>query len=206
MSSKEIENVLTEAKDFIKLFSNKLMGNELNDSAKQVFFLDNQQKVKLIMESLTNLESTLSSLGIDVLDEDDQKYYDLCVTLMNKLTKTLTDYKKSYTEVKPDVTVEETTAIVTEETVKNAAQTNSSTKQLIKDMNELNEKANIAQMQEFTHAILVGKKFTYINAATAQELNVTINQIADANPNEKISVYEVDFKPVPLKQKTIYTV
>ena len=73
-------------------------------------------------------------------------------------------------------------------------------------MNEISEKANIAQMQEFTHAILAGKKFLYVTAATTQELNVLINEAADANPNEKISVYEVEFKPIPLNTKTVYTV
>ena len=73
-------------------------------------------------------------------------------------------------------------------------------------MNEINEKASIAQIQEFTHAILVGKKFMYVKATTAQELNTLINEAVDTNPNEKVSVYEVEFKPMPLKKKTIYTV
>ena len=203
----EMKQKLSVAKDFIKDFCNKLSGNEMNESAKQVFFLDNQQKVKQTMEELSGIKDGFDNLGIELEDgSEEQKCYELCTGLMNKLTKTLTDYKNSYSGINPNVTVEDTTAVVTEETISDAAKNNSSTKKIIKDMNEINEKASIAQIQEFTHAILVGKKFMYVKATTAQELNTLINEAVDTNPNEKVSVYEVEFKPMPLKKKTIYTV
>lgn len=202
----ETRKILSEAKNFIKDFCDKISGNEMNESAKQVFFLDNQQNVKDTMERLNNIKTNYDTIGVIEANTEDAKCYELCTMLMNKLTKALADYRKSYSGINPDVTVEQTTAVVNEETINEAAQTNTSTQKIIKDMNELNEKASIAQLQEFTHAILVGKKFTYVKVATTQELNTMINQIADANPNEKVSVYEIDFKPMPLSKKTIYTV
>ncbi len=202
-----IKQTLSDAKNFIKDFCSKILGDEINESAKQVFFLDNQQKVKETMEALNNIKSSFDSLGMELEDDsEEKKCYELCTGLMNKLTKTLTDYKNSYAGINPNVTVEQTTAIVNEQTITEAAQNNSSTKKIIKDMNEISEKANIAQIQEFTHAILAGKKFTYVKVTTAQELTTLINEIADENPNEKVNVYEIEFKPIPLKKKTVYTV
>lgn len=203
----ETKKLLSEAKDFIKEFCNKITGTEINETAKQVYFLDNQQKIKETMDILTGIKTGYDNLGIELEDNsEEQKYYELCCGLMNKLTKTLTDYKNSYANIKHDVTVEDTTAVVTEDTIADAAKNNTSTQKIIKDMNEISQKANIAQMQEFTHAILVGKKFTYVKATTNQELNTLINEIVEANQNEKISVYEVNFIPMPLKKKTVYTV
>lgn len=201
-----IKNVLSKAKDFIKEFCTKISGNEMNESAKQVFFLDNQKQIKETMEALSEIKNNYDALGDIPEGTEDEKCYELCVGLMNQLTKTLTNYKNSYAGINPDVTVEETTVVVNEETIADAAQNNSSTKKMIKDMNEINEKASVAQLQEFTHAVLVGKKFTYLKPTSIQELNNFINEIASANPNEKVSVYEVDFNPIPLKTKTVYTV
>lgn len=207
MDINQIKTLLSNAKDFIKDFCNKISSNEMNDNAKQVFFLDNKQKVEETMKSLKDIRTNFDSLGIELEDgSEEEKCYELCVGLMNKLTKSLTDYKNSYAGVKADITEEETTAVVNEETINDAIQNNSSTKKMIKDLNEINEKANLAQVQEFTHAILVGKKFMYVKVTTVQELNDLINEAVDANPKEKVSVYEVGFKPLPLKTKTIYTV
>ena len=203
----EIDKVLSDAKDFIKDFSDKISGSELNDSAKQVLFLDNQKKMKETMDKLTNIKTNLETLGlIEDDDSEDSKRYEICIGLINKLVKTLKDYKDSQSGINPNVTVEDTTPVLSEETINEAAKNNTSTQQIIKDMNTINEKTSIAQMQEFTHAILVGKKFSYVKVATVQELNNLINEVADANPNEKISVYEVVFNPVPLKTRTVYTV
>lgn len=203
----ETKKLLSEAKDFIKEFCTKITGTEINETAKQVYFLDNQQKIKETMDILTGIKTSYDNLGIELEDNsEEQKCYELCYGLINKLTKTLTDYKNSYANIKHDVTVEDTTAVVTEDTIADAAKNNTSTQKIIKDMNEISQKANIAQMQEFTHAILVGKKFTYVKATTNQELNTLINEIVEANQNEKISVYEVNFIPMPLKKKTVYTV
>ena len=111
----EMKQKLSVAKDFIKDFCNKLSGNEMNESAKQVFFLDNQQKIKQTMEELSGIKDGFDNLGIELEDgSEEQKCYELCTGLMNKLTKTLTDYKNSYSGINPNVTVEDTTAVVTE--------------------------------------------------------------------------------------------
>lgn len=203
----EIKKSLSEAKDFIKEFCSKITGTEINETAKQVYFLDNQQKIRETMDMLTGIKTSYDGLGIELEDDsEEQKCYELCCGLMNKLTKTLTDYKNSYAGIKQDITIEDTTAIVTEDTIADAAKNNTSTQKIIKDMNEISQKNNISQMQEFTHAILVGKKFTYVKVTTNQELNALINEVVDANPNEKVSVYEVNFIPMTLKKKTVYTV
>ena len=205
MLNENIKNTLANAKVFISKFSADMTNPDITDAAKQVYFLDNQTTVKATMEELSNIKTSYESLGVELVD-DDAKAYEMSTTLMNRLTKVLTDYRNSYATVKADVTVEDTTAVVTTETISDAAKNNSSTQKIIKDMNELNENASVAQIQEFTHAILVGKKFVYTKATTKQELNTFINQIAEANPNENVSVYEVVLNKVPLKTKTTYTV
>ena len=138
--SLETDKVLSEAKDFIKEFSDKISGNELNDSAKQVLFLDNQKKMKETMDKLTSIKNDYETLGLDEDDDsEDAKRYELCVGLMNKLVKTLKDYKNSYSGINPNVTVEDTTPVLSEETITDAAKNNTSTQQIIKDMSAINE-------------------------------------------------------------------
>lgn len=203
----ENKQILMKVKAFIDEFCAKITGQELNDSAKQVYFLDNHAQIKESMEALNAIKETFEAMGgIAEGDTENEQIYELTYALANKLTKTITDYRNNYTPVKADVSVEETTAVVSEETITDAVQNNTSTQALVKGISEINEKASIAQMQEFTHAILAGKKFTYVNATTKQELTSVINDIAKVNPNEEIKVFAVTFTPVPLKTKTIYTV
>lgn len=203
----ENKQILMKVKTFIDEFCAKITGQELNDSAKQVYFLDNHAQIKESMEALNAIKETFEAMGgIAEGDTESEQIYELTYALANKLTKTITDYRNSYTPVKSDVSVEETTPVVSEETITDAVQNNTSTQALVKGISEINEKASIAQMQEFTHAILAGKKFTYVNAPTKQELVSVINDVAKVNPNEEIKVFAVNFVPVPLKTKTIYTV
>lgn len=133
MNNVETKQTLSKAKAFIKGFCNKLSGNEMNENAKQVYFLDNQQEIKNTMEELTAIKTEYDNLGIELEDgSEDEKCYELCTGLMNKLTKTLKDYKESYSGINPNVTVEDTTAVVTEETINDAAQNNTSTKRLFR--------------------------------------------------------------------------
>ena len=187
----EKNKVLTEAEEFINDFSDKISGNGLSDSAKQVLFLDNQQKIKDTMGNLNDIKS-------DFELEDTDKY-DFCISLMNKLTKTLKDYRNSCSKINPDITVEDTTPVITAETIKEAVKNNASTQQMINDLKSVN-------FSPITYAIFVGNKLTYTDTTNMQELNELINNVADMNPNEKVEVYKVTLTNVPLKTKTIYTV
>lgn len=198
---------LQDSKNFVAEFTKKMTDPNENESAKQVYFLDKQAEIKNSMSFLTNLVKTINGLGIELEDDSEEvKCLELANGLVNKLSKTLTDYKNSYSVIKPDVTVEETTVSVTDETIKEAVKNDSSTKQIVKDMNDINQKANVAAVQEITHAILVGNKFTYLKATTKQELNAFINEAADASPNAPIQLFTITLTPMPLKKKAVYTV
>lgn len=207
MNNTDVKQKLSGIKQFVIEFAKSMSDDAMTDSAKQVYFLDTQEKIKLSMETLAGIKNELEDSSVDLLDgSEEQQIYELSLALMNKITKALTDYKNSYSSVKNDVTVEDTTAIVTKETISEATKTNTSTQKMIKDMNELNEKTSVSQLQDITHAILVGKKFLYVNATTKENLNAVINQTAEANPNEKLSVFNITLTPIQLKTKTTYTI
>lgn len=198
---------LKSTKEFVNNFCAKILSAEENENAKQVFFLDNKPQVEESMKFLTDLKGMFDSLGDEIAEgSEEEKVYELSAALINKITKTMTDYKNSFTQIKADVTVDETIKSVNEETIKQAMASDKSTQQLAKDMNELSQKQTASNLQEFTHAILVGGKFQYYKPVDKNDLNAIVNEVAAANPNDVPQVFEVEFKPVTVKRKAVYVV
>lgn len=203
----DILEKLKKTKEFVNSFCVKILSPEENENAKQVYFLDNKVEVEESLKFLTDIKEMLDSLGEEIPEgSEEEKVYELSNVLFNKLTKSITDYKNSFSQVRTDVTIDETIKSVTEDTIKQAMATDKSTQQIAKDMNELNQKATVSQAQDFTHAVLVGGKFLYYKPADKNELNTIVNEIVNTNPSEVPQVFEIEFKPVQLKRKAVYVV
>jgi hypothetical protein len=197
---------LKETKIFVTEVCTKLLSPDENQNAKQVYILDNQGNIQDTMKFLTDVRNMLSAFGDELAEgSEEEKVLELTCALSNKLSKTLEDFKNGIV-VNKHATVADTTASVTEETIKNAVQNDKSTQQIVKDMNEINQKASITQIQEFTHAFYVGGKFLYYKAQTETDLNAYLNELIAANPSGNVQVFAVSLTPIQLKKKTIYTV
>lgn len=195
------ENLIIESEKFVNDFCSNIAGKEMNESAKQVYFLDNHGKVKKTLELLITIRDAYEIK--ESKTEEETAIYNLTSNLIERLTETIRNYKNSY-NVKPDVSIEDTTVVINKETITNAMENNSSTQALVKNMNEIDEKTNITQIQKFTHAVLGENGFVFINAKTEDELIKIINDLAKINPKE-LKLFKLEFTPVPLKTKTVYT-
>lgn len=197
---------LKDTKAYVTQVCTNLLAPDENQNAKQVYLLDNQSEIKNSMKFLTDVKGMLEPLGDEIAEgSEEEKILELTNALFNKLSKTLNDFKNGISFNK-HATEEDTTVIVNEDTIKEALQNDKSTQQIAKDMNEINQKVTVSQIQEFTHAFYLGGKFLYYKAVSETDLNQYLNEIVSANPNENVQVFAVSLTPLPLKKKTIYTV
>lgn len=202
-----IKNELAEAKSFVSAFVTTMTSDTMNDAAKQAFFLDVQAEVKRTMGFLNNLKSVYEGIvSEDTVSSEDAKAYELIEKLITTLSNTLKTYREGL-KANPDVTKEETTVVVNEETVKHALEEDSSTKKMVEDMQALATQKT-AQNGEYNYMIVVSKtKPYYTYAPTKQDLIAVVNQVADSAPGATIEVFEIKYTAVPLKTatKTVYT-
>ena len=202
-----IKNELAEAKSFVSAFVTTMTSDTMNDAAKQAFFLDVQAEVKRTMGFLNNLKSVYEGIvSEDTVSSEDAKAYELIEKLITTLSNTLKTYREGL-KANPDVTKEDTTVVVNEETVKHAMEEDSSTKKMVEDMQALATQKS-AQNGEYNYMIVVSKtKPYYTYAPTKQDLIELVNQVADSTPGATIEVFEIKYTAVPLKTatKTVYT-
>jgi hypothetical protein len=126
--------------------------------------------------------------------------------LIDTLSKTLNNYREGL-KANPNVTKEDTTVVVNEETLKQAMAEDSSTKKMVEDMNAL-AAHHTSQNGEYNYMVVVSKtKPYYVYAPTKQELMSAVNQLADATPGATIELFEINYVQVPMKTttKTVYT-
>lgn len=202
-----IKQELSEAKNFVSDFVSNMTSNEMNDAAKQAYFLDNQANIKKTLGFLNNLKSIYEGVvSEDTVAEEDARVFELITTLITTLSDTLKNYREGL-KANPDVTKEETTVVVNEETVKHAMEEDTSTKKMVEDMQALATQKT-AQNGEYNYMIVVSKTQPYyVYAPTKQELIALVNQVADSTPGATIEVFEIKYTAVPLKTvtKTVYT-
>ena len=205
--NEQIKNQLAETKNFVSAFVENMTSDSMNDSAKQAYFLDNQAEIKKTFGFLNNLNSLYESIVSEdtVLNEDAQTY-DLINELIETLSNTLNAYREGL-KTNPNITKEDTTVVVNEETLKQAMEEDSSTKKMVDDMNALAAQ-NAFQNGEYNYMIVVSKTQPYyVSVNTKEQLIGTVNRMADSVPGATIEVFEIKYTSVPLKTttKTIYT-
>lgn len=202
-----IKHELSEAKSFVSGFVTTITSNEMNDAAKQAYFLDNQENIKKTLSFLNNLKSVYEGVMTeDNIAEEDARIYELVETLITTLSDTLKTYREGL-KANPDITKEDTTVVVNEETVKHALEEDSSTKKMVQDIQELSTQKP-AQNGQYNYMIVVSKTQPYyVRVSTKQDLIGLVNQVADSAPGATIEVFEIKYTAVPLKTatKTVYT-
>lgn len=205
--SSNYKQELSEAKTFVSEFVTTITGNEMNDAAKQAYFLDNQTNVKKVHNFLITLKGYFDSVcSKENVTEEDARTSELVNALVVTLSETLKNYREGL-KTNPDITKEETTVVVNEETVKHAMEEDTSTKKMIEDMQVLSAQKTV-QAGEYNYMILVSKTQSYyVYAPTKQELMTAVNQLADATPGATIELFELSYTNVPMKTatKTVYT-
>ena len=201
----KVDEAVSKAESFALEFIGKIKDPNMQEAAKTAYFMDNQEELSKVLNALQRIVTGLKAQS-DALDEDDVALLNRAEQITNQLKDCISDYQKSLT-INNDITEEETSAQLTEETIADAMQTNETTKQISKNMAAIAEQNKIAaNTPAFNYALVCDGQVTMFEAHDKNTINSMINQAADAGNYKNINLFQISFKPVPLRQKTVLSV
>lgn len=199
----QVDEVISKAEQFTMEFIAKLIDKSEQSSKRQVYFLDNQDKLQQYMGALQKIISGFEE--DENMTEDDVVLLDRANDIIDKLKATISEFQKELT-VSDDITEEDTTVQFTEETLKDAMKTNKTTQEIAANMNAIAESQKARAKISYNYALVCDGQITMLTANNTQELNDSINAVAGAGNYKSIDLYKMQFTPVPLKKKTILSV
>lgn len=199
----QVDEVILKAEQFTMEFIAKLTDKSEQSSKRQVYFLDNQDKLQQYMGALQKIISGFEE--DENMTEDDVVLLDRANNIIDKLKATISEFQKELT-VSDDITEEDTTVQFTEETLKDAMKTNKTTQEIAANMNAIAESQKARAKISYNYALVCDGQITMLTANNTQELNDSINAVAGAGNYKSIDLYKMQFTPVPLKKKTILSV
>ena len=199
----QVDEVISKAEQFTMEFIAKLTDKSEQSSKRQVYFLDNQDKLRQYMGALQKIISGFEE--DENMTEDDVVLLDRANDIIDKLKATISEFQKELT-VSDDITEEDTTVQFTEETLKDAMKTNKTTQEIAANMNAIAESQKARAKISYNYALVCDGQITMLTANNTQELNDSINAVAGAGNYKSIDLYKMQFTPVPLKKKTILSV
>lgn len=199
----QVDEVISKAEQFTMEFIAKLTDKSEQSSKRQVYFLDNQDKLQQYMGALQKIISGFEE--DENMTEDDVVLLDRANDIIDKLKATISEFQKELT-VSDDITEEDTTVQFTEETLKDAMKTNKTTQEITANMNAIAESQKARAKISYNYALVCDGQITMLTANNTQELNDSINAVAGAGNYKSIDLYKMQFTPVPLKKKTILSV
>lgn len=199
----QVDEVISKAEQFTMEFIAKLTDKSEQSSKRQVYFLDNQDKLQQYMGALQKIISGFEE--DENMTENDVVLLDRANDIIDKLKATISEFQKELT-VSDDITEEDTTVQFTEETLKDAMKTNKTTQEIAANMNAIAESQKARAKISYNYALVCDGQITMLTANNTQELNDSINAVAGAGNYKSIDLYKMQFTPVPLKKKTILSV
>ena len=203
------DEIISKADLFSKNFIEKLNDKSEQPAKKQAFFLDNQEELSKYMGALQKI---INSITVDengdriALEVDSEE--DIIVTkasdIISNLKKAIMEYQKELV-IDNNISEEDTTVSLTNETIADAMKTNKSTQEISANMQSIAEQQKVNQIP-FNYALICDGQITMIVAEDNNQLNESINTIANAGSYKDIQLYQLTFTPVPLKKQTVLTV
>ena len=201
----KVDEVVSKAELFAMNFIAKISDASEQPARKQVYFLDNQEELQQYMGALQKIVTNIRKDDPSEDGEDYEVLLNRADAVIDKLKKAIADFQKELT-VSDSVTEEETTVQFTEETLKDAMKTNKTTQEITANMNAIAESQKARTKISYNYALVCDGQITMLTANNTQELNDTINAVADSGNYKSIDLYKMQFTPVPLKKKTILSV
>ena len=199
----QIDEVISKAEQFVMEFVAKLTDKSEQSSKRQVYFLDNQDKLQQYMGALQKIVAGFKD--DENITVDDSVLLDRANDIIDKLKATISEFQKELT-VSDSITEEDTTVQFTEETLKDAMKTNKTTQEIAANMNAIAESQKAKAKINYNYALVCDAQITMLTANNAPELNDASNTTADSGSYKSIDLYKMQFTPVPLKKKTILSV
>ena len=197
------DEIISKAELFTNDFIKKLSDSTEQPERKQVYFLDNQDELKKYMNALQKIANSVND-NENVTDED--------MVLVDKASNIIADLKTAVSNfqkeliVNPDATEEDTTAVLSEDTISDAMKSNKTTQEISKNMNAIAEQQKASSAIAYNYALVCDGQINMFLANTKDELNNMINNLANSGNYKDIQLFKMSFVPVPLNKKTVLSV
>lgn len=201
MTSTEI---VAKGKAFASELAAKLTDPKETTASKQVYFMDNHERIQKIMGALNQVVETITATAGEGhgIQETEANALEQAKEIVADMKKTITDFQQTLT-IAADVTEEATAPKpLTQEAMQEAAANNKSTQQMLENV----EAAKNAHAVPYNYALICDGVINLLGCNTKDELNKAINDIVDKGNFKSINLYQLQFVPVPLKKKTVLSV
>lgn len=196
------DEMISKAERFALDFIAKISDKSEQPARKQLYFLDNQEDLQKCMGGLQKVVTKLGEQP--ALTEDSEVLLLRAQSLIDSLKKAIADYQQELT-IDNDITDEDTTAVLSQETISDAMENNKTTQEITANMQAIAENQKAAQIG-YNYALVCDGQINMIGATSKSQLVDSINAIANSGSYKDIQLYKMTFTPVPLKQQTILTV
>ena len=196
----DIVNVIEKSREFAINFIDIIGDTSEQLSKRQVFFMDNQKRLKQCFDTLQKIAN--EELPEDI--EDKEKYVNLADCVITNLKLAINKFQKELT-ISDNITAEETVPQLTEETLKDALKENKTTQEIAANMNAIANQ-NSPAFTPYNYALFYDGLGAMISADTKEKLNADINAVLDTGNYTDIKLFKVSYSPVEIKTKTVVTV
>lgn len=193
------DEIISKAELFVMNFVTKMKDQSEQPARKQVFFMDSQEDLTKYMGALQKIATAYE--GEENLSEDDALILDKANELITKLRETVTEYKKELT-ISDSITEEDTTTQLTQEKIAEAMKTNKTTQEIAANMSAIAESQKIAAQVPYNYILMCDGQVNLIAAQTKEQLNTTMNSIANNGNYKDIALFQMQLTPVPVKRVT----
>ena len=197
------DEVISKAELFAMNFITTISSKSEQSARKPAFFLDNQEELSKYMGALQKIVTSYEDAPAIV--EDDVILLDRAKEIIDRLKQAITDYQKELT-ISDDTSEEDTSVALTQDTIADAMKTNKTTQEISANMQAIAEQQRVSSQIGYNYALVCDGQINMIAANDKTQLNDSINAIANAGNFKSIQLYEMSFKPVQLKKKTVLTV
>lgn len=198
------DEIISKAELFANDFIKKLGDSTEQPERKQVYFLDNQDELKKYMGALQKIANSVNDN--ETVTDEDMILVDKASSIIADLKTAVSNFQKELI-VNPDATEEDTTAVLSEDTITNAMKSNKTTQEISKNMNAIAEQQKAATSAiAYNYAMVCDGQINMFTANTKDELNNMINSLANNGNYKDIQLFKMSFTPVPLHKKTVLSV
>lgn len=201
MTSTEI---VAKGRAFASELATKLSDPNETTASKQVYFMDNHERIQKIMGALNQVVTSITATAGEGhgIQESEAEALEQAKEIVADMKKTITDFQQTLT-IAADVSEEDVaTKPLTQETMKEAATADKGVQQMLENV----EAAKNTKAFPYNYALLCDGIINLLGCKTKDELTTAINNIVDKGNYKSISLYELSASAVPLKKKTILSV
>lgn len=198
--------IIAKAESFAERFINGIQDEAATQQAKQLYFMDNQDELRKYMGAM---QKTIEALKHD--EPDDEEDAKEAGSLLARAEIVVEDLKDAIAKfqaeltISSDVTEEDVTPTLTEETIGDAMKNNKTTQNIAADMEAISQQKEASAIP-YNYMLVCDGVSTMISAQDKQTLEMNINAVVDAGNYQSIRLFKMTYTPVPLKTRTILSV